>query len=240
MRRIIVPVTICVQSGRGPFLLAFGHRLNLRLVPEYIVNESPRRRRLEAPERDQRHRAAQTVADYLKLRQLARDDLVAHRPGGQHRNAKAALDHSLDEEGVVGFERQVGSRAYLIEELIGRTPDRSATLEEYQLFLLYLRNRRGSLSGQLVLAAHDQRQLILEEFRHLQVRRIDGQRREPDVRRAVQNVGDCLLGAHSRAERQVEARVRVHERFEERREQVYESLRGRRDAHAPRGRALAP
>src|SRR6266540_2840270 len=78
MRTIIVPVTICVQSGRGPFLLAFGHRLNLRFMPEYIVNESPRRRRLEAPERDQRHRAAQTVADDLKLRQLSRDDLDAH------------------------------------------------------------------------------------------------------------------------------------------------------------------
>src|SRR6266498_4298691 len=168
MRTIIVPVTICVQSGRGPFLLAFGHRLNLRFMPEYIVNESPRRRRLEAPERDQRHRAAQTVADDLKLRQLSRDDLVAHRPGGQQRHAQAALDHSLDEEGVVRFERQVGPRAYLIEELIGRPPDRSAPLEEYQLLLLYLRDRRDSLPGQRVFAAHDQRKLVLEEFRHLQ------------------------------------------------------------------------
>src|SRR5215475_2254242 len=130
MRTIIVPVTICVQSGRGPFLLAFGHRLNLRFIPEYIVNESPRRRRLEAPERDQRYQAAQTVADDLQLSQPARGDLVAHRPSGQQRHAQAALDHSLDEKGVVRFERQVGSHSYLIEELVGRSPDRSPALEQ--------------------------------------------------------------------------------------------------------------
>ena len=81
--------------------------------------------------------------------------------------------------------------------------------------------------------AGDQDQLVLEQLRHLERGRVDGHRGEAHVRRAVEDVGDGLLGAHGRAEGEFYPVVLAHERLEEACEEVDEGLRGRRGADAP-------
>src|SRR5574341_99897 len=115
---MIVFAQMSVQRSRFRFLAAFGHRLNLRFVLNYVGDERPRWRRLKPSERNQRDGTPQAVSADLKLGQLAFGDFVAHRPGGKQRHADAAFDHSFDEERVVRYQLQVGSHNTVSKEVI--------------------------------------------------------------------------------------------------------------------------
>ena len=145
-----------------------------------------------------------------QLRQSASFNFFTHRPHRQQRNAHPAFDHELDEIRVVRFKRQIRPHPDVIKKLIRRAPDRSAALKQDQAFTLNVRNRHGLFAGQPVFLPDDQHQFVIKKFRYLQRGRVNRERRKADIRRAVQNIRDGLLGADRCAKRQLDAWMRAH------------------------------
>jgi hypothetical protein len=79
----------------------------------------------------------------------------------------AVLDHQLDEVCVVRFEGEVGAEVGALEEGVSRAADRRALLEEEEALAPEFFGRDLSAPGEAVRGARDERQLVLEEFRHL-------------------------------------------------------------------------
>src|SRR5947199_1437010 len=148
--------------------------LKLRPVFEDVCEEGSRGRGLEATERDHRDRARQAVPLDAQASETPSLRFLPHGPRRHERDAEAVLDHELDEVRVVRFEREGGAEVNALEERVGRAPDRSAMLEEYEALAAKVADLNLARRGEPVLRADDEREFIFEQLRHLKRGRIDG------------------------------------------------------------------
>src|SRR2546421_12676662 len=78
---------------------------------------------------------------------------------------------------------------------------RGPLLEEYEALAAEFTHVNLLRRGEAVARADDEHKLVLEQLRHLERGRVDRERGEAHVSRAVEYVGHGLLGADGRSER---------------------------------------